>query len=167
MASWCENSKTRTNGACCTREDESCPQNLGHVVKMRRFGQNQTSFKRVAAAFLLLELLFFKTSMATNSSCAEALHAFLEKVPFFILLFLVKLFFGPRYLLTPHDHPGCACLRPGGQESDLGADGAVRLLRRLSNSLLLCRAVEGDPAAGDPAAQGLRIHRVLREGPAL
>lgn len=79
MASWCENSKTRTNGAC-TREDESCPQNLGHVVKMRRFGQNQTSCKRVAAAFLLLELLFFKTSMATNSSCAEALHAFLEKV---------------------------------------------------------------------------------------
>ena len=165
MASWCENSKTRTNGAC-TREDESCPQNLGHVVKMRRFG-HRTSCKRVAAAFLLLELLFFKTSMATNSSCAEALHAFLEKVPFFILLFLVKLFFGSRYLLTPHDHPGCACLRPGGQESDLGADGAVRLLRRLSNSLLLCRAVEGDPAAGDPAAQGLRIHRVLREGPAL
>ena len=68
---------------------------------------------------------------------------------------------------TPPRHPGCACLRPGGQESDLGADGAVRLLRRLSNSLLLCRAVEGDPAAWDPAAQGLRIHRVLREGPAL
>ena len=139
---------------------------------MRRFGQNQTSCKRVAAAFLLLELLFFKTSMATNSSCAEALHAFLEKVPFFILLFLFisamrASFFCSRYLLTPHDHPGCACLRPGGQESDLGADGAVRLLRRLSNSLLLCRAVEGDPAAGDPAAQGLRIHRVLREGPAL
>ena len=57
-----------------------------------------------------------------------------------------------------HHHPGCACLQPEGQEPDVGADGAVQPLSRLSNSLLLCRAVEGDPAAWDRAAQGLWIH---------